>query len=305
MASRTDTIRSEVGHLVDDVQRIDYKKALQPPYILTLPILLLYLFMFFGSMLTIVILSFQPENTINLGTWTLANYLEVWASETYLNILWETFQISLVTTVLTLVFSYPVAYALARKIDRFNLPLLLALVVPLFTGVNIRSFGWFLFLAEEGVLASVADVFGVQNVPNLLFQKLTVILGTTYIYMPFMLFPIFLSILTISDDLFVAANDLGASKYRVFRSLVLPLSAPGVLIGSLFVFVLSLGASVEASYLGGGTVITMASNIEYSFGYLQNWPLGAAQAVGLLIVSTIAGIVIIQNIDFETIAGRE
>jgi spermidine/putrescine transport system permease protein len=305
MASLRENLRSDVDRISKGVELGKFGDVVQPPWILMVPITLLYLLLFFGSMLAIVVLSLQPENTINLTTWTLDNFETVLTSETYLPILYSTLEISLITTVLTLLFSYPAAYALARKIERFHLLILLALIVPLFTGINVRVFGWFLFLTEGGIVTSLLNTVGITEVPQLMFRKWTIILGTTYVYMPFMLFPIYLSILTIPDSLFVAANDLGASKLRVFRSLVLPLSFPGVMIGALFVFILTLGASVEAQLLGGGRVITMGSNIEYSFGYLQQWTIGSAQAIGLLLVSIAAGVIIIRTIDFETIAGRE
>jgi len=305
MASRRESIRTEINRIAKSIELGKFGDVVQPPWILMVPITLLYFFMFFGSMLAIVVLSFQPENTINLTTWTLENFVTVLTSETYLPILSSTIQISLVTTVLTLVFSYPAAYALARKIERFHLLILLALIVPLFTGINVRVFGWFLFLTQDGIVTSLLGMVGIQDVPQLMFQRWTIILGTTYVYMPFMLFPIYLSILTIPDSLFVAANDLGASKSQVFRSIVLPLSFPGVMIGVLFVFILTLGASVEAELLGGGQVIVMSSDIVYSFGYLQDWTTGSAKAVGLLLVSIVAGVIIIRTIDFETIAGRE
>lgn len=305
MASRTEGIISDVNQAARSIKLGKFGEIVQPPWILMVPILILYFVMFFGSMLAIVVLSMQPENAINLSTWTFDNFATILASQTYLPFLYSTIKISVITTILTLLFSYPVAYALARKIDRFKLLMLLALIVPLFTGINVRVFGWFLFLTEAGILTSILGTFGITDVPQLLFQEWTVILGTTYVYMPFMLFPIYLSILTIPDSLFTAANDLGASRFRTFRKLILPLSLPGVMIGVLFVFILTLGASVEAELLGGGQVITIASDVEYSFGYLQDWTIGSAKAVGLLFVSIVAGVIIIQTIDFETIAGRE
>jgi spermidine/putrescine transport system permease protein len=178
------------------------------------------------------------------------------------------------------------------------------LIIPLFTSVNIRVFGWALFLVQNGVLESIVTVFGVSSYPSLMYQRYTIILGTVYVYLPFMLFPIYLSMLSIDDETFEAANDLGADKLTVFRKILLPMSYPGVVIGSLFVFVLSLGADVEAKILGGGSIFTMASNIEYSFGYSQNWPLGSAQAVGLLLITVVAGVIILRMIDLQEIASR-
>ncbi|WP_255198223.1 ABC transporter permease [Halorarius litoreus] len=283
---------------------------LRPPWLFLLPLLLLLVFMFVGPLLSIVLMSVQPGNSIQLvpTTWTLANYEEIIAGivsgeGVYGQVMVNTILISLTTTVVTLVFSYPAAYALARKIERFKLLFLLALIVPLFTSVNIRVFGWVLFLVQKGVLQSFLGLFGITT-PSLLYQRWTIILGTSYVYMPFMLFPIYLSLLTIEDQLFEAARDLGTSRLKLFKDIVLPMSWPGIVIGSLFVFVLSLGAEVEALLLGGGSIYTAANNISYSFGYSQNWPLGSAQAMGLLIVTLVSGVIILRTIDLQEIAKR-
>jgi len=246
---------------------------------------------------------------LNPLKWSIATYEEVGGGMVtgggvYGDVLVNTVAVSLTTTVITLILSYPAAYALAHKITRYKLVFLMILIIPLFTSVNIRVFGWALFLVQDGVLNSIVTLFGVQEYASLMYRRATIILGTTYIYLPFMLFPIYLSMLSIDDTTFEAAEDLGASKYTLFWKILLPMSKPGVIIGSLFVFVLSLGADVEAQILGGGSIFTMASNIEYSFGYSQNWPLGSTQAVGLLIITVVAGVIILRTIDLQEIAAR-
>ncbi len=284
---------------------------LTPPYLLLLPLAILLLGMFVGPMLAIVVFSVQPGNAISLNPqmWTLEHYTEiiggmVSGEGVYGDVLVNTAAVSAVTTAVTLVFSYPAAYALARKIDRYKTVFLLVLIIPLFTSVNIRVFGWALFLVQNGVLDSIVSLFGVASYPTMMYQRWTIILGTTYVYMPFMLFPIYLSLLSVEDETIAAARDLGANRWTLFRRIILPLSKPGVIIGSLFVFILSLGADVEAQILGGGSIFTMASNINYSFGYSQNWPLGSAQAVGLLIITLVCGIIILRTINLKEIASR-
>lgn len=307
--STIDTIRGRVDAATAGDNPI--LTLFRPPYVLLLPISILLLFMFVGPMLAIVAFSFQTGNAISLNPsmWTVENYAEiiggmVSGEGVYGDVLVNTAAISLVTTVVTLVFSYPAAYALARKITRYKTVFLLSLIIPLFTSVNIRVFGWALFLVKNGVLESIVTLLGVSNYPSMMYHRWTIILGTTYVYMPFMLFPIYLSMLSIEDETIAAARDLGANRWTLFRRIVFPLSKPGVIIGSLFVFILSLGADVEAQILGGGSIFTMASNINYSFGYSQNWPLGTAQAVGLLIITVICGIIILRTIDLKEIASR-
>ncbi|MBV0903734.1 ABC transporter permease [Haloarcula salina] len=283
----------------------------RPPWLFMAPIVALLLFMFVGPMLAIVVFSLQSGNTIDPNPlhWTLAHYAEIvtgmaTGTGVYGQVLGNTALVSAATVLATLVVSYPAAYALARKIKRYKVVFLLLLIIPLFTSVNVRVFGWALFLVENGVLHSIFNLVGIGQYPSLLYNRYTVLFGTTYVYLPFMLFPIYLSLLTIDDVTFEAARDLGAGPLTIFRKIVFPLSMPGVVIGSLFVFVLSLGADVEAQILGGGSVFTMASNINYSFGYSQNWPLGSAQAVGLLLITIVAGVVILRSLDLREIASR-
>lgn len=307
--STIDTLRGRIGAATESDN--PFLTLLRPPYVFLLPIAILLLVMFVGPMFAILLFSVQTGNAISLdpSMWTLDRYAEiiggmVSGEGVYGDVLANTAAVSAVTTGMTLVFSYPAAYALARKIDRYKTVFLLVLIIPLFTSVNIRVFGWALFLVNNGVLESVVSLFGVSNYPSLMYQVSTIILGTTYVYMPFMLFPIYLSMLSIEDETIAAARDLGAGRWTLFRRIILPLSKPGVIIGSLFVFILSLGADVEAQILGGGSIFTMASNINYSFGYSQNWPLGSAQAVGLLIITVICGIVILRTINLKEIASR-
>ncbi len=304
-----DSLRTRVDTVAEGDNPLG--RLLTPPGILLVPMSVLLLCMFVGPMLAIVVFSFQTGNSIALNPleWSIATYEEViggmvTGSGVYGDVLVNTVAVSITTTAFTLVVSYPAAYALAHKITRYKLVFLMILIIPLFTSVNIRVFGWALFLVQNGVLESIVNLFGVREYASLMYMRSTIILGTTYIYLPFMLFPIYLSMLSIEETTLEAAKDLGASRTTLFRRILLPLSKPGIIIGSLFVFVLSLGANVEAEILGGGSIFTMASNIQYSFGYSQNWPLGSTQAVALLLITVVAGIVILRTIDLQEIASR-
>jgi len=307
--STGDSLRTRLGRLTGTDST--FGGLLSPPGILLVPMSVLLLVMFVGPMLAIVVFSFQTGNSIVPSPleWSIATYEEVVGGMlsgegVYGDVLVNTVAVSLTTTALTLVVSYPAAYALARRIKRYKLVFLMLLIIPLFTSVNIRVFGWALFLVQNGVLDSIVGLVGIEEYASLMYQRSTIILGTTYVYLPFMLFPIYLSMLSIEDATIEAAQDLGASNYTLFRRILLPLSKPGIVIGSLFVFVLSLGANVEAEILGGGSIFTIASNIQYSFGYSQNWPLGSTQAVGLLIITVVSGIVILRTINLREIAER-
>jgi ABC-type spermidine/putrescine transport system permease subunit II len=283
---------------------------LRSPQTLVSPLVAVLLFMFVGPMLILLLFSVQAGNALSLNplTWTSASYVEfvskmVTGSGVYGTVLRATTTISVLTVLFTLLISFPAAYALARKVRRFKTALLIAMILPLLTSVTIRVLGWVMFLMKDGVLSSVLGAAGLSY-GSVLYQQSTIVLGTTYVYLPFMLFPIYLSMLSIPESLYSAASDLGASRFKIFKDIVLPMSKPGIVIGSLFVFVLSLGASVESELLGGGQAFTMASNIEFSFGIAQNFPLGSVQAVSLLAIAGGSGVYILRNIDLADIAQR-
>jgi len=280
------------------------------PRLLLVPILVVLAFMFVGPMLILLLFSVQSGNALSLNpmTWTLDSYATfignmISGSGVYWTVLRTTTMISVSTVICTLLIAFPAAYALARKIKRFKTAILVAMIIPLLTSVTIRVLGWVMFLMKDGVLSSVLNIFGLSQ-GTLLYQESTIILGTTYVYLPFMLFPIYLSMLSIPDSLYTASRDLGASRIKIFKDIVLPMSKPGIVIGSLFVFVLTLGASVESRILGGGQAFTMASNIEFSFGVAQNFPLGSVQAVSILLIAGGSGVYILHTVDLEDIANR-
>ena len=131
-----------------------------------------------------------------------------------------------------------------------------------------------------------------------------IVLGMVYVYLPFMLFPMTLGCRMVPRDLREAAFDLGASRWQVFREVELPLSMPGIVIGFLLTFVLAVGAIAEAKVLGGQTIIPITHDIEIAFTYAQNWPLGAALAVLLMLVVGVLVLLVLRRFDLDRILGR-
>jgi spermidine/putrescine transport system permease protein len=129
-------------------------------------------------------------------------------------------------------------------------------------------------------------------------------LGMVYVYLPFMLFPMTLGISMVPDETRDAAFDLGASRWQVFKEVELPLSMPGIVIGFLLTFVLAIGAIAEAKVLGGQSVIPVTHDIEIAFTYSQNWPLGAAMAVLLMLVVGVLVVLALRRFDLDTFLGR-
>jgi spermidine/putrescine transport system permease protein len=177
-------------------------------------------------------------------------------------------------------------------------------VLPLFVSESVRLYGWVLFFVKGGVLlGTLKSVFGI-DLDSVLFTPSMIIFGMCYTYLPFMLFPMSLGISMVPSDLVDAARDLGASRLQIFREVEIPLAMPGIVIGSLLTFVLSVGAIAEAKVLGGQSVIPVAHDIEIAFTYAQNWPLGAA--ISVLLIVLVGGLVltVLRRFDLDRILGR-
>jgi spermidine/putrescine transport system permease protein len=138
----------------------------------------------------------------------------------------------------------------------------------------------------------------------MLFSIPAIMLGMVYVYLPFMLFPMTLGISMVPNETRDAAFDLGASRWQVFKEVELPLSMPGIVIGFLLTFVLAIGAIAEAKVLGGQSVIPVTHDIEIAFTYSQNWPLGAAMAVLLMLVVGVLVVLALRRFDLDTFLGR-
>jgi spermidine/putrescine transport system permease protein len=183
--------------------------------------------------------------------------------------------------------------------------LTLLFTIPLFVSENIRLYGWILFLIKNGVLlGSLKSMFGLE-LESILFTRTAILLGMVYVYLPFMLFPMTLGISMVPNETRDAAFDLGASRWQVFREIELPLSMPGIVIGFLLTFVLAVGAIAEAKVMGGQRIIPITHDIEIAFTYAQNWPLGAALAVLLMLVVGVLVLLALRRFDLDRFLGRK
>ena len=248
------------------------------------PLPALFLVGFVAPLLAVIAFSFMPPRTFSF--WqapTLENYRTIFESTSYISFLWS-LGLATVTVLILALICYPIAYGLVRVFGRWSTALTLLFVIPLFVSENVRLYGWVLFLIKNGILlGSLKTFFGVEP-ESILFTLPAIVIGMVYVYFPFMLFPMSLGIAMVPNETRDAAFDLGATRWQVFREVELPLSMPGIVIGFLLTFVLAVGAIVEAKVLGGQKVIPITHDIEIAFTYAQNWPLGAALSVLLMLV---------------------
>lgn len=280
------------------------RRALAPGRRHAVPLVLLLLIGFAAPLLAVVWFSFIPPRSFDL--WqplSLENYRTIFAETYYRSFLWS-LGLAVVATATLAVICYPVAYGLAKLFGRWANLVTLLLVLPLFVSENVRLYGWVLFFIKGGVLqGTLKTLFGV-DIETVLFTPEIIAFGMVYVYLPFMLFPMTLGISMVPREVSEAASDLGASRLQVFREVELPLATPGIVIGCLLTFVLAVGAIAEAKVLGGQSVIVITHDIEIAFTYAQNWPLGAALSVLLMLVVGALVLWVLRRFDLDQILGR-
>lgn len=217
--------------------------------------------------------------------WTLTNYERFFTTALYPQTIVFSAGIALWVTGLSLLLAYPLAYLLAFKVRRHKNLMYMAVIIPLWVSYLVRAYAWKIILGQEGILNGFLLNLGVIGAPLtvLLYSKWAVIIALTHIYTPFTLMPIYAVLEAIPQSLKEASQDLYANRLRTFVHVILPLSLPGVLAGSTFAFVLSMGDFIAPQLLGGNDSALMVSNVVVSlFGVAYNWPLGAAVSVVML-----------------------
>jgi len=269
-----------------------------------LPVIVFLLLGFVAPLLAVIGYSVMPERTFSI--WqapTAENYVTVFTGTSYISFLWSLGLAALTVFFLALI-CYPIALGLARVFGRWSSALTLVFTIPLFVSENVRMYGWILFLIKNGVLlGTLKSLFGIE-MDSWLFTRGVIVFGMVYVYLPFMLFPMTLGVSMVPRETRDAAFDLGATRWQVFREIDLPLSMPGVVIGFLLSFVLAVGAIAEFKVLGGQQVIPITHDIEIAFTYSQNWPLGAALSVLLMLVVGTLVLVVLRRFDLDAILGR-
>ncbi|MCB1494858.1 MAG: ABC transporter permease [Bauldia sp.] len=269
-----------------------------------LPVIIFLLVGFAAPLAAIIGFSFMPPRTFGFGGRpTFENYVTIFDSTTYISLVWS-LGLAAATVIILVVICYPVAYGLVRVFGKWSTLITLLFVIPLFVSENVRLYGWLLFFIKNGVLlGSLKSLFGL-DLESILFTKGIVLFGMVYVYIPFMLFPMTLGISMVPNETREAALDLGATRWQVFKEVELPLSLPGLMIGSLLTFVLAVGAIAEAKVLGGQQVIPIAHDIEIAFTYSQNWPLGAALSVLLMLIVGVLVLLALRRFDLDRFLGR-
>lgn len=221
-----------------------------------------------------------------IPAFTFDNYIAIFARPAIWRALLLSVETAAFVTVACAVLAFPVAYFIAKKAGCWRGLLLVAVIAPFWISIVMRVAAWRLLLGERGVINQVAMTLGLTDAPMsfLLYSPVSTAIGLIYAYLPLYVLPLYAAISNIHDSWIDAAMDLNASPTRTFFEVILPLSAPGLVVGAVFCFVFGLGEFVTPALLGGGKQLMFSQVIQDEFQRRLDWPSGAAMAVVLLVL---------------------
>jgi spermidine/putrescine transport system permease protein len=259
---------------------------------LTSPAALWLLIFFIAPLVMVLLVSFGERGDAGqvVYSWTLKNYARFFGKVgdryLYVQIFIRSLGIALLNTVLCLLVGYPLAYFIARQAPRRRNVLLLLVMIPFWTNFLVRTYAWMVILRDTGIINNLFLYLGLISQPlPLLYNQGAVIVGLFYGYLPFMVLPLYATIEKLDLSLVEAAQDLGANALRTFLRVILPLTKPGIVAGSIIVFIPSIGAYVTPDLMGGAKVTMVGNLLQQQFLKVRDWPFGSA--VGFILMVTV------------------
>jgi spermidine/putrescine transport system permease protein len=231
------------------------------------------------------------------------NFLKVF-DPLYLEIIVRTFVIALITTLLCLALGYPLAYFIALKSGTWKNVLILMVMIPFWTSLLLRAYAWVVILNGNGIANRTLQFLGITDEPlTLIFTPQAVMMGMVYSYLPFMILPLYAALEKFDVRLKEAAQDLGASRWHTFWRVTFPLSMPGVIAGSILVFIPSAGEFVIPDLLGGSRTTMTGNLIRAQFGQARDWAFGSALSVMLAVLLLGAIMFYVRKVGAEKLEG--
>ncbi len=226
----------------------------------------------------------------------LENYLLLLEDDLYWKAYLSSIRIAAISTLITLLVGYPIAYAMARAPRQWRLTLLMAVILPFWTSFLIRVYAWIGILKKEGLMNLFLMKIGLIEQPlTLLNTDIAVFIGIVYSYLPFMVLPLYANLEKMDESLLEAASDLGCKPLKAFWKITLPLSIPGIVAGCFLVFIPAVGEFVIPDLLGGSDTLMIGKTLWAEFFNNRDWPLSSAVAV-LLLLLLIVPIMIFQRV---------
>lgn len=285
------------------------RRDIQNRWLLATPALVIILFAALGPLLIMLVYSFLQKGLYGGVIWSFSGqgWFDVFLSkdifddtisfaDAHMLIFWRSIKLSLITTIATLLLGFPTAYFIATRSPKWRGVFLFLVTIPFWTNLLIRTFAIQEVIKNEGLLNIVLLKLGLISSPiQIMFTDTAILLGMAYVYLPLMVLPLYASMERLDFRLVEAGYDLYATRFQVLRRIIIPLVKPGIIAGSILVFVPSLGAYVTPRILGGGKKMMLGNLIELQFGQGRNWPLGAALSITLLVIVMVALLFYVRN----------
>ena len=239
------------------------------------------------------------------GDWSLEHYRRMWEQPSYGRTFLATFEVSALTTAICILLGYPLAYFLSEIPKRAANLCMIAVLLPLWTSLLVRTYAWLVLLQRRGLINSWGIELGLWDEPLALVHNLAgTLIGMVHVMLPFLVLPLYSAMRAIDRNYLRAAANLGASPLRSFWLVFFPLAMPGLATGALIVFILCLGFYVTPAVLGGGKVIMVSSRIASDIEIFFNW--GAASALGVVLLALTAALIVAASrlVRVDGVVGR-
>lgn len=293
----------------EEVAKAAERRDIRDRWLLSAPALLVIFLAATGPLLIVLVYSFLTPGAYGDVKWQFSS--DAWLSvfmerdifddtlslaAAHVTIFWRSIKLAVVTTLATLALGFPTAYFMATRSEKTRDLWLFLITIPFWTNLLIRTFAVLQIIRNEGIVNTILLKLGIISAPiQILFTDTAILIGMAYVYLPLMVLPIYASMEKLDFRLVEAGYDLYATRFKVLRKIIFPLVKPGVIAGSILVFIPALGAYVTPVVLGGGKNMMLSNLIELQFGQGRNWPLGSALSIAVMIIVMVALLAYVRN----------
>jgi len=283
---------------------VSFRELRQSPnfrfVMLTLPGALFLLIFLVLPLISILVFSFwRTESYQLIADWNIENYKTILGQKTYLTFMWRSLVMAVSVSLVCLIYAYPVAYLVAKRGGRYRLILVLLTAAPFFTGIILRVTAMQQILGPIGLLNMALQAFGFEPIQILMYSNVASAIGLVYLWIPFMVLAIYLSLLNFNFELLEVAYVNGAKPWRAFLEITWPLNWIGTAIGIVLVFIPTFAAFVTPRFLGGVNGALYGNILEHQFGATGTWALGSAMGVVLFFICLIFIMIIWRTINLQ------
>lgn len=293
----------------EEVAKAAERRDVRDRWLLSAPALLVILLAATGPLLIVLVYSFLTPGAYGDVKWQFSP--DAWVSvfmerdifddtlslaAAHVTIFWRSIKLAVVTTIATLALGFPTAYFMATRSEKTRDLWLFLITIPFWTNLLIRTFAVLQIIRNEGIINTILLKLGIISAPiQILYTDTAILIGMAYVYLPLMVLPIYASMEKLDFRLVEAGYDLYATRFKVLRKIIFPLVKPGVIAGSILVFIPALGAYVTPVVLGGGKNMMLSNLIELQFGQGRNWPLGSALSITVMVIVMLALLAYVRN----------